>query len=83
MLSANKIVNLMKISEGKKAAAVTSASVARSEVPPGVSTSSTFGLQSSGSALGTWGLKIADKDVEEVIWQLYPARDLPIEGRLY
>ena len=65
------------------AANVASAYIARFEVPRGVLITSTSSLQASDSSLRTWGPRIADEDVEEVIRQLYPARGLRIEGCLY
>lgn len=56
--------------------------VVRFEVPQGVPVASTPGLQSGSSSPGTWGLRIADKDMEGVIRQLYPSRSLWIEGRI-
>lgn len=52
----------------------------RSEVPLGVPAASPHSLPSGGSSSGTWGPRIADKDMDWVIRELYPQRGLRIEG---
>ncbi|GMN53243.1 hypothetical protein TIFTF001_022391 [Ficus carica] len=59
---------------------IASTSIVGSKVPQGVPTASIFGLQSGSSSPGTWGPRIADKDVEKVIRRLYPSQGLRIEG---
>lgn len=54
----------------------------RSEVPRGVSVSSTRGLQSDSSSPGAWGLRITDEVMDEVIGRLYTTRSLRVDGRL-
>ncbi|GMN22567.1 hypothetical protein TIFTF001_040288 [Ficus carica] len=49
------------------------------EVPQEVPTASTSVMQSGDSSPGTWGPRIADENVEEVIRQLYLARGLRIK----
>ncbi|GMN59307.1 hypothetical protein TIFTF001_028395 [Ficus carica] len=51
----------------------------RSEVPLGVPAASPHSLPSGGSSSGTWGPRIADKDMDWVIRELYPQRGLRIE----
>ena len=58
------------------------ASVGLSEIHLGMPTASTSGLQSNDSSPRTWGPRIADEDIEEVIRQLYHAQGLQIKGHL-
>lgn len=55
-------------------------STSQSEVPLGVPTASISGLQSSGSSPGERGPKTADKDLGEVIRQLFLEQGLRIMG---
>ncbi|GMN66822.1 hypothetical protein TIFTF001_035883 [Ficus carica] len=51
----------------------------RSEVPRGVPVASTHGLHSDSSSQGAWGPRIADKDMDLLLGQLYPVQGLRIE----
>ncbi|GMN61391.1 hypothetical protein TIFTF001_030474 [Ficus carica] len=51
----------------------------RSEVPRGVPKVTVRGSSSSDPTSGAWGPRVADEDLDLVIWELFPARGLRIE----
>ncbi|GMN49677.1 hypothetical protein TIFTF001_018835 [Ficus carica] len=50
-----------------------------SEVPQGVPVAPSHGQRSVSSSPGTWGPRVADENMDLVLRQLFPARDLRIE----